>query len=125
MFTEDCEVVVRRARFAHAHCARVLLFFISDAHVSFTVDWDMDIISQLEATKNEMAVLTTYLTDVQGSIDENGHSTRDTRPIMCNTAFEGGPQGMHLRHGSQPEKYPGIKHQPQLQPWFAAGYVFS
>jgi Glycosyltransferase (GlcNAc) len=76
----------------------------SDAHVSFTTAWDADIIAQIEATKNEMAVLSTYLTDVQGSIDEQGHSTRDTRPIMCNTAFEGGPQGMHLRHFSQVRK---------------------
>jgi hypothetical protein len=90
----------------------------SDAHVSYTQDWDNDIISQMEATKNEMAVLTTYLTDVQGSIDENGHSKRKTRPIMCNTKYEGGSQGMHLRHGSQPERMPSIQGLPQLQPWY-------
>ena len=60
----------------------------SDAHVTYTVNWDSDIIEQLESTQNEMAVLTTYLTDVQGSIDENGHSLRKTRPIMCNTDYE-------------------------------------
>jgi Glycosyltransferase (GlcNAc) len=97
----------------------------SDAHVTFTQNWDMDIISQMEATNDEMAVLTTYLTDVQGSIDNNGHSLRDTRPIMCNTAYEGGEEGMHLRHGSQPEKLPSIHGMPQLQPWWAAGYSFS
>jgi hypothetical protein len=85
----------------------------------------MDIISQLEATNNEMGVLTTYLTDVQGSIDENGHSLRKTRPIMCNTIWEGGIQGMHLRHASQPEKFPVIHGMPQLSPWWAAGYSFS
>ena len=67
----------------------------SDAHVTFTQNWDSDIISQMEATHNEMAVLTTYLTDVQGSIDNNGKSLRKTRPIMCNTYYEGGPQGLH------------------------------
>jgi len=97
----------------------------SDAHVSFTTNWDTDIIHQLEATHNEMAVLSTYLTDVQGSIDENGNSLRDTRPIMCNTYYEGGPQGLHLRHGSQPERQPSIHGTPQLQPWWAAGYSFS
>ena len=55
--------------------------------VSYTQDWDADIISQLEATKNEMAVLTTYLTDVQGSIDANGNSLRNTRPIMVRSNF--------------------------------------
>ena len=97
----------------------------SDAHVTYTQDWDVDIISQLEVTHNEMAVLTTYLTDVQGSIDANGHSLRHTRPIMCNTYYEGGPQGLHLRHGSQPERQPTVHGTPQLQPWWAAGYSFS
>lgn len=97
----------------------------SDAHVSFTTNWDEDIIQQLEATHNDMAVLSTYLTDVQGSIDEDGHSLRNTRPIMCNTAYEGGAQGMHLRHLSQPERQPSIHGTPQLQPWWAAGYSFS
>jgi len=98
----------------------------SDAHVSFTQDWDVDIIEQLEATGDDMAVLSTYLTDVQGSIDEKtGKSLRKTRPIMCNTEYEGGHQGQHLRHLSQPESNPSIRGQPQLQPYWAAGYSFS
>lgn len=97
----------------------------SDAHVTYTQNWDADIIEQMEATQNEMAVLTTYLTDIQGSIDEQGHSLRTTRPIMCNTDYEGGAQGMHLRHLSQPERYPSIHGVPQLEPWWAAGYSFS
>jgi len=97
----------------------------SDAHVSFTRNWDSDIIEQLEATHNDMGVLSTYLTDVQGSISPRGDSLRNTRPIMCNTYYEGGAQGMHLRHGSQPERTPSIHGTPQLQPWWAAGYSFS
>mmetsp|Transcript_26135 Transcript_26135/g.36843 ORF Transcript_26135/g.36843 Transcript_26135/m.36843 type:complete len:571 (+) Transcript_26135:120-1832(+) len=98
----------------------------SDAHVTFTTSWDTDIIEQMEATGNEMTVLTTYLTDVQGSIDEKtGKSLRRTRPIMCNTIYEGGPQGLHLRHASQPEGPPRIRGMPQLEPWWAAGYSFS
>lgn len=58
----------------------------SDAHVTFTQDWDVDIIEQQEATGDEMTVLTTYLTDIVDSIDEKtGRSRRNTRPIMCNT----------------------------------------
>lgn len=90
----------------------------SDAHVTYTLGWDVDIIEQMEATKNEMAVLSTYLTDIQGSIDPQGHSLRNTRPIMCNTDYEGGPQGLHLRHGSQPEREPSVHGTPQLQPWY-------
>lgn len=58
-----------------------------DAHVTFVQDWDVNIINQFESTHNEMAVLSTYLTDIVGSIDENGRSKRDTRPIMCNTGM--------------------------------------
>lgn len=98
----------------------------SDAHVTFTKGWDDDIISQMEATGDEMAVLSTYLTDIENSIDpKTGLSLRHTRPIMCNTEYEGGPQGKHLRHLSQPEGIPDIHGMPQLQPYWAAGYSFS
>lgn len=54
-----------------------------DAHVTFVQDWDVDIIEQMDATRNEMTVLSTYLTDIEGSIDETtGKSLRRTRPIM-------------------------------------------
>jgi len=98
----------------------------SDAHVTFTKGWDVDIIDQHEATGDEMAVLSTYLTDIVGSIDaRTGLSLRKTRPIMCNTEYEGGGQGRHLRHLSQPEGLPDIRGMPQLQPYWAAGYSFS
>lgn len=96
-----------------------------DAHVTFVQDWDVDIIEQMDATRNEMTVLSTYLTDIEGSIDETtGKSLRRTRPIMCNTDYEGG-QGQHLRHGSQPEGMATIKDMPQMQPYWAAGWSFS
>jgi hypothetical protein len=124
----------------------------SDAHVTFTRNWDEDIISQQEATRNEMAVMSTYLTDIVGSIDENGDSMRNTRPIMCNTDYEDGQNSRYLRHGSQPEAQPTIRElmiviiccshlhmlpaiifeiffglggEPQLEPYWAAGYSFS
>jgi hypothetical protein len=95
-----------------------------DAHVTFIQDWDVQIIDQWESARNEMAVLSTYLTDIQGAIDENGHSKIHTRPIMCNTVWEGNSP-KHLRHAAQPEKLPSIHGQPQLSPWWAAGYSFS
>lgn len=47
------------------------------------------------------------------------------KSMSCFTAFylyefhflEGGGQGLHLRHGSQPERVPSIHGTPQLQPW--------
>ena len=87
--------------------------------MTFTKGWDVDVISQQESTNNEMAVLSTYLTDIVGSIDKNGNSLRNTRPIMCNTDYEQGQNNKYLRHGSQPEAQPTIKGSPQLQPYWA------
>lgn len=97
----------------------------NDAHITYVQGWDDGMISQMEATGNEMAVISTYLTDVQGSVTPEGKSLRNTRPIMCNTYYEGGQQGQHLRHGSQPERVPFIKDEPMLEPYWAAGYSFS
>lgn len=95
-----------------------------DAHVAFVKDWDESLIHQWEATGNEMAVLSTYLTDVQHSI-KDGVSLRKTRPIMCNSDFEGRPPARYLRHGSQPEEEPVIKGEPMMQPFWAAGFSFG
>jgi hypothetical protein len=96
-----------------------------DAHCLFVRHWDKYIIEQFQQTKNEMAVLSSYLTDIQGSLDANGDSTRHTRPIMCNSFFEGQMPARYLRHGSQPEDVPVIRDMPQLQPFWAAGFSFS
>lgn len=60
-----------------------------DAHCAFVQNWDTNIITQWRSAKNEMAVLSTYLSDVQGSLTADFRSTRKTRPIMCNSDFEG------------------------------------
>lgn len=96
-----------------------------DAHCLFVRHWDTNIVSQWRQTGNEMAVLSSYLTDVQGSIDAKGDSLRDTRPIMCNSDFEGAMPARYLRHGSQPEDVPTVREMPQLQPFWAAGFSFS
>ncbi len=96
-----------------------------DAHCLFINHWDTKLIGQWRSTLNELAVLSSYLTDVQGSIDANGDSRRKTRPIMCNSDFEGLMPQRYLRHGSQPEDFSAIPDMPQLQPFWAAGFSFS
>ena len=52
----------------------------SDAHVTYVTNWDTDIIQQFESTKNEMAVLSTYLSDIHDAIDPvTGKSLLHTR----------------------------------------------
>ena len=45
-----------------------------DAHCQFIRHWDVLLINQWLSTKNEMAVLSSYLSDTQGSIDANQDS---------------------------------------------------
>mmetsp|Transcript_22771 Transcript_22771/g.35144 ORF Transcript_22771/g.35144 Transcript_22771/m.35144 type:complete len:518 (-) Transcript_22771:86-1639(-) len=97
-----------------------------DAHMRFTKDWDDDLIGQWKSAKNEMAVATAYPSNVIGSIDPNTHERkRFTRPIMCETDFEGSGDEMHLEHGQQPEGDPLIHDEPMLEPFWAAGFSFA
>lgn len=97
-----------------------------DSHIRFVQDWDDDIIWQWKSAKNEMAVLTTYLSDIIGSIDPvTNLSKHPARPIMCKSDYEGRGKLKHLRHGQQPEGPAGIKGQPTLHPFWAAGFSFA
>jgi hypothetical protein len=97
-----------------------------DAHLGFVRDWDALIVDQFLATSNAKAVLTTYLTDIEGSIDAaTGRSRRSTTPVMCNSAFEKTHQGSYMRHNSQPEVLPQVQDMPTLSPYFAAGFFFA
>eukprot|EP00986_Skeletonema_menzelii_P016977 scaffold16849_cov145-Skeletonema_menzelii.AAC.1 len=56
----------------------------SDAHVTYANNWDIDIIDQQESTKNEMAVLSTYLSNYsEKALNEDGDGIMTERPIMC------------------------------------------
>jgi hypothetical protein len=99
-----------------------------DAHTTFTMDWDVEIIEQLEETGNEMAVLTTYLNDATENVDsKTGVSHKDSRVVLCNAAYVGSGHERFLRHDldEQPDILPGVKSMPQLQPFWAAQFSFS
>lgn len=97
----------------------------SDAHVTFTNNWEMALIHELESTGNEMAVLSTYLSDFVGAMDNHGNSLRHERPIMCNSYWKEWNQMYHIHHSTQPESAPAIHGMPQLHPWWAAGFSFA
>jgi hypothetical protein len=69
---------------------------------------------------NEMAVLSTYLSDMQGSMEPGTYKNiHGSRPIMCASDYEGNGQYKHVRHGQQPEGPVGIKGQPTLHSFWA------
>mmetsp|Transcript_20679 Transcript_20679/g.48572 ORF Transcript_20679/g.48572 Transcript_20679/m.48572 type:complete len:625 (-) Transcript_20679:165-2039(-) len=97
----------------------------SDAHVSFVNNWDGEIITQWHQANNEMAVLSTYLSGTDGHIDlKTGERVSLSRPIMCESDYEGHGSDKHLRHGQQPEGVP-LLHEPVLDPFWAAGFSFA
>jgi hypothetical protein len=97
-----------------------------DSHVRFIEHWDEDLVGQWKSAKNEMAVLTTYLSDITNSIDPVTHlSKHPARPIMCQSDYEGQGAYKHFRHGQQPEGAPGIVGEPTLHPFWAAGFSFA
>ena len=111
---------------AHRHYRGEYYAMQIDSHVRFIEHWDTDIIGQWRSGKNEMAVLSTYLSDIIGSIDPATHTSRHySRPIMCESDYEGAGDNKHLRHGQQPEGSPGITGQPTLHPFWAAGFSFA
>jgi hypothetical protein len=98
----------------------------TDAHVAFVQDWDDEIITQWHAAKNEMAILTAYVSGVENHLDtETGMRTSKARPIMCESDFEGAGLQKHLRHGQQPEGTPYIHDMPTIEPFWAAGFSFG
>ncbi|GAX25363.1 hypothetical protein FisN_5Lh460 [Fistulifera solaris] len=111
---------------AHRHYRGEYFAMQIDSHVRFIENWDSKIVGFWHSANNEMAVLTTYLSDINGSIDPITHeSLHKTRPIMCASDYEGNGEYRHLRHGQQPEGIPMIKGEPTLEPFWAAGFSFS
>jgi Glycosyltransferase (GlcNAc) len=58
---------------AHRHYRGEYYAMQIDSHVRFVEHWDSDIIAQWKSAHNEMAVLSTYLSDLIGSIDPVTH----------------------------------------------------
>jgi hypothetical protein len=110
----------------------LLLFLLDaqDAHMEFVDHWDIDLIDQWLETKNEMAVLTTYVSDVVDHYDENTHQrTTNVRPLMCDTYFVDDYYNsdlFFLQHGQEPEYEPNdVPGEPTLEPFWAAGFSFA
>ncbi len=101
----------------------------SDAHMEFTKGWDVDIIRQWKSANNEMAVLTTYVSDVDGHYNKTtGKRTVNSRPKMCVIDFDPDYYDnrlTYLMHGQQPEGEPDIIGEPTLHPFWAAGFSFA
>lgn len=111
---------------AHRHYRGEYFALQIDAHIHFTEHWDTTVIEFWNSANNEMAVLSVYLSDVNGRIDPVTHaSVNDRRPIMCNSEYHGSGEYRFLQHGKQPSGTAMITGQPTLEPFWAGGFSFS
>jgi len=101
----------------------------TDAHMEFINGWDVDLISHWRSAKNEMAVLTTYVSSVDRHYDpKTGESNTKVRPLMCDSDFTEDYYESNLevlQHGQEPEAEPFDKVMPVLEPFWAAGFSFG
>jgi hypothetical protein len=99
-----------------------------DSHVRFVANWDEDLIDQWTSTGNEMAVISTYMTDIgTHNIDPETHVALVLqRSIMCDFKYEWNPGPMaHIKFNTQPSNIPNVKDSPMLHPFWAAGFSFG
>jgi len=101
----------------------------TDAHMEFINGWDVDLISHWKSAKNEMAVLTTYVSSVEDHYDpKTGESNTLKRPLMCASDFAEDYYETNLdvlQHGQEPEGEPDDLVMPTLEPFWAAGFSFG
>jgi len=99
-----------------------------DAHVRFVKNWDEDIIDQWNSTGNEMAVISTYMNNLnKNSIDPETHeSLASDRSFMCKFEYEWNPGSFtHIKFNIQPSRKSTVENSPMLQPLWAAGFSFG
>lgn len=98
-----------------------------DSHVRFVANWDEDIIDQWTSAENEMAVISTYMTDIgKHNIDNVTHESRVfQRSIMCDFEYEWTGLMTHIKFNKQPNHIPKVKDSPMLHPFWAAGFSFG
>ena len=99
-----------------------------DSHVRFVANWDEDLIQQWASTENEMAVISTYMTDIgaHNIHPETHEAVSFVRSIMCDFKYEWNPgPKVHIKFNIQPSNIPNVKDSPMLHPFWAAGFSFG
>ena len=91
-----------------------------DAHMTFINKWDSIVVKQWKKLDNEMAVLTTYPSEVKKSVNIDGDSVVKTAPIICNTKLM--KNGMFKHDAAGEITFPtGFSDTPMFSPFFGAG----
>ena len=103
-----------------------------DAGIVFSYGWDEDLIRQWEETNNEMAVLTTYLSETKVRDSNNNRPIINPTPerfTICHASYEGEGRERRLEHrrSDQVEQSapPSRTNSPMLQPFWSSELSFA
>mmetsp|Transcript_11101 Transcript_11101/g.23271 ORF Transcript_11101/g.23271 Transcript_11101/m.23271 type:complete len:770 (-) Transcript_11101:94-2403(-) len=101
--------------------------------------WDEELINQFEATNNEMAIITTLLSDARirshearsgGSFSDVAIEIKENRITLCHASYERDSENarrlLHLRENQVDQEPPSSKRsRPMLQPFWSSEFSFS
>ena len=100
-----------------------------DAGIVFSDGWDEELIRQLEATGNEMAVLSTYLSDAKIRDASRPISAKPERFTLCHASYKGDGRERRLEHIRSEQVHqsvpPDRTQTPMLQPFWGSEFSFS
>jgi len=100
-----------------------------DAGIVFSDGWDEELIRQWEATNNEMAVITTYLSETRIRDGNRPINATPKRYTICHATYEGDGRERRLEHtrSDQVEQTapPDRTQTPMLQPFWSSELSFS
>jgi [Skp1-protein]-hydroxyproline N-acetylglucosaminyltransferase len=101
----------------------------NDAGIAFTRGWDVDLITQFNATNNDMAIITTYLTDAYKYGTADAVEVQPERITLCHASYDGfglSRRLQHLREDQVEQVAPSMRSgAPMLQPYWSAEFSFS
>lgn len=98
-----------------------------DSDIVFSDGWDEELIRQFEATTNEMAVISSYLSE---KLDGNrAISAAPERYTICHAAYKGDGRERRLEHIRSEQVHqtapPDRTQSPMLQPFWSSELSFS
>ncbi len=100
-----------------------------DASIVFSDGWDEELIRQLEATGNEMAVLSTYLSESKIRDASRPISAKPERFTLCHASYNGDGRDRRLEHIRSEQVHqsapPDRTQTPMLQPFWGSEFSFS
>lgn len=100
-----------------------------DAGIVFSDGWDEELIRQLDATNNDMAVISTYLSETKIRDANRPIQATPERYTICHASYKGDGRERRLEHIRSEQVHqtapPDRTESPMLQPFWSSELSFS